>query len=98
MYYSAARQVMAVARQRRARARGLAYINSLKNKPCVDCGNSFPSVCMDFDHLPGTVKIRNVSMMLTCSRHTIDAEVAKCDLVCANCHRVRTATRARGPT
>lgn len=67
----------------------------LKSKPCTDCGNSFPSYVMDFDHLPGTIKRANISILV---RREVDdklflEEVAKCELVCANCHRIRTFTR-----
>ena len=81
-------------RQRACKARGLAYVNSLKtNQPCKDCSGKFPTVCMDYDHRPGSKKFLNVSRMLTHSKARIDAEIAKCDLVCSNCHRVRTASR-----
>jgi hypothetical protein len=69
-----------------------AYIASLKANPCMDCGGTFPSECMDFDHVRGE-KVKGIGAMRGCSRQTIDAEVAKCDLVCANCHRTRTRYR-----
>ena len=68
-----------------------ALVNSLKSKPCADCGGCFPPECMDFDHRPGTGKKWGIG---TCvARYTLDAlfeEIAKCDIVCANCHRIRT--------
>jgi hypothetical protein len=72
------------------------YVASLKGGPCSDCGHSFPPCAMDFDHVRGK-KNRNVGSMLLSSRRLIDEEVAKCDLVCANCHRIRTQMR-RHPT
>jgi hypothetical protein len=63
-----------------------------KSKPCLDCGGSFPPECMDFDHVRGK-KVANVGGMAGCSDETFFREVAKCDLVCANCHRIRTAER-----
>lgn len=68
---------------------------SLKRNPCQDCGRSFPAVCMDYDHRPGEVKIKSVSRMVMEHRPwlLIEAEIAKCDLVCANCHRIRTSRR-----
>lgn len=66
----------------------------LKVGPCCDCGGTFPSECMDFDHVRGE-KVRNVALMRTCSNVTFLAEVAKCDLVCANCHRIRTKKRGQ---
>lgn len=65
----------------------------LIENPCVDCGESDPIV-LEFDHI-GSDKIDNVSRMLTnfCGTELIKAEVAKCEVVCANCHRKRTAAR-----
>ena len=49
---------------------------------------------MDFDHRDGEVKLFDVSKgMLSLGRAKVLAETAKCDIICANCHRIRTATR-----
>lgn len=69
---------------------------SLKaNRPCMDCGLIFHPVCMDFDHRPGETKKSGISQLTKHGRSNavIMAEVAKCDLVCAVCHRLRTHTR-----
>lgn len=68
------------------------YIDSLKNVPCADCGGRFPAVCMDFDHRPGETKTGEISGF-TRGIEALKREIAKCDLVCANCHRIRTAKR-----
>ena len=48
---------------------------------------------MDFDHVRG-VKHKNVSELIsTLSKKKIDAEIAKCEIVCSNCHRIRTHIR-----
>jgi hypothetical protein len=81
---------------RKLRLRRKALINDLKSRPCVDCGRTFPAVCMDFDHLDGTNKQGCVSSMVNntgASLKRVMAEIAKCDLVCANCHRIRTHHR-----
>ena len=67
-----------------------------KAAPCMDCGGAFPPECMDFDHVPGRgEKLFNVSLAsLTFCRETVESEMAKCDLVCSNCHRIRTRKRA----
>ncbi len=72
-----------------------AWLANLKRQPCTDCKGSFDPVCMDFDHLPGFEKFQEVSVMAcgTYSRKTILAEIAKCELVCSNCHRLRTKSR-----
>jgi hypothetical protein len=79
-----------LARQRTGRE----YVTSLKAVPCADCGRTYPPECMDFDHVRGG-KRRVVSQMVAWSRAAVDAEVAKCDLVCSNCHRIRTKNRPR---
>ena len=70
------------------------HLDSLKTTPCVDCGNSFPPCVMDFDHVRGE-KVTSVSRMLRWSRERLLAEIAKCDLVCSNCHRLRTHLSGR---
>lgn len=49
---------------------------------------------MDFDHVRGK-KSFNIGggKMGTPSFEAIEVEIAKCDLVCANCHRIRTEKR-----
>lgn len=75
-----------------------AWMQELKSKPCADCGLSFPACCMDFDHRVGTIKEYNIGTMF--AHHyglpLIRAEVEKCDLVCSNCHRIRTRDRRLG--
>jgi hypothetical protein len=65
-------------------------VNGLKNRPCMDCGGWFDPWQMDFDHRED--KRRSVGAMVSgdCSIEAILAEIKKCDLVCANCHRTRT--------
>lgn len=77
------------------RAKGRALIRSMKRRPCADCAISYPVVCMDFDHVRGT---KRFSIAPATSRpcEEIRAEIAKCDVVCSNCHRVRTALRRLG--
>lgn len=65
-----------------------------KDGPCMDCGLRFDSCAMDLDHRPNTIKLFNLSQW-KCAK-TLDeykAELIKCDLVCSNCHRVRTKLR-----
>ena len=67
--------------------------NNLKMKPCTDCGRCFDPCCMDFDHRPDEIKISSVSKLLGKNEEILLAEIAKCDLVCACCHRIRTKKR-----
>jgi hypothetical protein len=70
------------------RQRLMAFI---KAHPCHDCGREFPGVCMDFDHRDPETKAGSVSKMAVRAKiPALLAEIAKCDLVCANCHRLRT--------
>jgi hypothetical protein len=78
------------------RQAGKAFIDSLKSAPCVDCDRSFPSFCMDFDHVRGS-KRTEVSRLKSSPKETVLEEVAKCDLVCHVCHRIRTASRLPPP-
>ena len=67
-------------------------------KGCMDCGGKFPSCVLDFDHRPGTIKVTNISWMRTVGFAKIKEEMRKCDVVCANCHRLRTADRRKRGT
>lgn len=80
-------------RKRRDRSALTERVRRLKNVPCADCGGTFDPVCMDFDHRPGAGKLFDLASVTTGRRHTWDeilAEVAKCDIICSNCHRIRT--------
>lgn len=72
------------------------WLDSLKQgRPCADCGRSYPPYVMEWDHLPGSVKTLVISdtRRSAFSRKRILEELAKCELVCANCHRERTHKR-----
>jgi len=63
----------------------------LLTHPCVDCGETDP-VVLDFDHRDRGLKRSTISRMLRqCSWAVVAAEIARCDVRCANCHRRRTA-------
>jgi len=72
----------------------VARLNALKEGPCTDCGGRFPVVAMDLDHVRGE-KRGDVGNLVRSGVGwpVIEAELAKCELVCANCHRVRTSER-----
>jgi hypothetical protein len=81
----------------------ITLVIAAKSKLCMDCGfpepgtyDVFPHWVMDFDHRPGTRKRGNVSAMARDPRFSITQivnEMAKCDVVCSNCHRDRTYRR-----
>jgi hypothetical protein len=59
-----------------------------KGRPCTDCGRTFPPEVMQWDHVPGAPKLGNISTDFRGrSREEILAEIAKCELVCANLPR-----------
>ena len=58
---------------------------------CIDCGYDVNPVALDFDHVNG-VKRFNLAKIAFRGAATIQAELAKCVVRCANCHRIRTNT------
>jgi len=63
----------------------------LLEHPCVDCGESNPIV-LEFDHRDPTIKDSEVTRLISyASWERVEAEMNKCDVVCSNCHRKRTA-------
>lgn len=73
----------------RKRLREFLY-NYYKIHPCVECGEDDPMV-LEFDHLRD--KYRGIAIMVNraFSITRIKEEIAKCEIVCANCHKRRTA-------
>jgi hypothetical protein len=67
-------------------------VDYLLNNPCVDCGEA-DIIVLDFDHLRD--KTMNVTRLVnnSISWATILKEIDKCEVVCSNCHRRRTAAR-----
>ena len=78
----------------RRRKQVRAWLQSFKEgKACLDCGETFPVVCMDFDHTEDN-KLFNISRDgLSKSKKALLKEMAKCEIVCSNCHRIRTYNR-----
>ncbi len=82
----------------RVRARGSTVIPENRKKlieylvhhPCVDCGQTDVHT-LEFDHVRGE-KLGHISKMIrmACSWATIEAEIAKCEVRCASCHRIKT--------
>lgn len=86
-----------IQRTRNYRASIDAYLQNLKSsvKNCPDCGEEKQWFQMDFDHVRGVKKF-GLSQYHhhTQSLRIIKEEVAKCDIICACCHRLRTYVRA----
>lgn len=68
-----------------------------KEVPCADCKKSYPYWVMDFDHLED--KVMDVSKLVKrrAGISKVKAEIEKCEVVCSNCHRNRTHSRAHSP-
>ena len=82
-----------IARKRAHWHASVAMLNELRDVPCADCGRRFPPCVMQFDHRDPATKRFEVTRIIARARSVILAEVAKCDIVCTNCHRDRTYTR-----
>ena len=74
-----------------ARKKAAAFLLKLKAKPCHDCKKKYPPCVMDFHHLKPSDKTYNIAKLTSIA--LILKEAAKCILLCANCHRLRTHAR-----
>jgi len=85
---------LAKARERRVRYRNACQLfayDYLMAHPCVDCGETNP-VVLDFDHVDPATKTREVAWFIRSQDLVgLAAEIAKCEVRCANDHRRRTA-------
>jgi hypothetical protein len=77
-------------------ARCRVVLNDLKRAPCTDCGGRFPPICMHYDHRDWRTKQRPVATWTSAGalRQMLE-EIERCDLVCANCHAIRTGARRK---
>lgn len=81
-----------LAKSTTARLKKRDWFNELKSAPCTDCKVQYPSYVMQWDHLGGKeFTIGNNIYRLSYKK--IKEEIAKCELVCANCHAIRTHNR-----
>jgi hypothetical protein len=76
------------------RAMLMERVNELKQRPCADCDVRYPPHVMDFDDVLGD----KVDSICDLRRRMVEwqlimAEIEKCEVVCANCHRARTHAR-----
>lgn len=82
-----AERVKTLAREKRREIAELR--NKLKSKPCADCGVQFPPCAMQFDHL----RDKRFCVCRAPSVADLLFEAAKCEVVCACCHAIRTEKR-----
>jgi hypothetical protein len=90
-YYSKNKELV-LERNKKIRQKKKDYIREAKNVPCADCGIQYPHYVMDFDHRDPNEKEANIALMVSqgFGWDKVLNEIAKCDIVCSNCHRERT--------
>jgi len=67
------------------------YVKNLKSStPCMDCGIFYPHYVMDFDHQHSKEFLISMATHDGTSLEKIKNEIEKCEIVCSNCHRIRT--------
>jgi len=76
-----------LSKQARRRAEVKKYIDGFKIKGCSICGYNKCVGALDFHHVSEKGDGLNRASQDKWSKSRIDAEVAKCILICANCHR-----------
>ena len=87
----------AIIYKRKARKRNRVFVsNHLKEHPCVDCGE-YNILVLEFDHVRGK-KRKCVANLVgsAVSLATMQKEIDKCDVRCANCHRKKTYGERKG--
>lgn len=82
-------------RNRVNRAKLRMYVAQIKEStPCTDCGKYYPHYVMDFDHLSDKDGLI-VDFIRRYNLKALDNEIAKCEIVCSNCHRIRSYNRLK---
>lgn len=91
-YYAHAKDMLIARKHEREQLLKDFVINYLETHPCIDCGER-DIVVLEFDHRDPDDKERDVYMFIKTGRSlaAMMAEIAKCDVRCANCHRRKTA-------
>jgi hypothetical protein len=65
-------------------------IRIAKDRPCADCGQSYPHYVMEFHHSDRTSKEFTIGARTGCvSDQRLREEIAKCIVLCSNCHQIR---------
>lgn len=80
-------------RNRERRQKHYELLVRIKDVPCMDCGGRFHHCQMEFDHRPDETKLLAIARNRGAKLERLLAEIEKCDIVCANCHALRTWQR-----
>ena len=86
-------RVRAANRNKQHRAVLRRIFQEAKAQPCTDCGRRYPPYVMDFDHTDPETKRFTIGRDSWRTLIEVRREIAKCEVVCANCHRIRTHRR-----
>lgn len=63
---------------------------------CIECGYKEHSVALDFDHIdPATKEFTIGTAYTSVSLKRLYKEIDKCQVLCANCHRIKTHSQSR---
>ena len=87
--YFASRPKINAERTKQYRAEKRSYVQAEKvRRGCAECGECHPA-CLEFHHLDAAEKSDNLAKMVDSQRPyaVLDAEMAKCEVLCSNCHR-----------
>lgn len=79
------RKLVAAARTRERRQKTIDWFNSVKASGCVICGEK-DVICLGFHHRDPSTKLFDIATKKTGAKAGLAAEIAKCDVICANCH------------
>lgn len=75
------------------RANRLKILELKQNSPCTDCGQVFHPYIMEFDHTEPETKNFEIGRAGQRTLKQITQELEQCEIVCANCHKLRTFRR-----
>ncbi len=85
------------ANKKRYIERNKQYVRELREAAlCADCGENPHFAAMDFDHLDDKIDCVSSMVLTPVSMKKLKAEIDKCEIVCSNCHRIRTYERSMG--
>lgn len=80
-------------RNRDTHKRNRDRVLAMKEKPCTDCERTYPTYVMEFDHNDPAIKEFAIGKSNWGWYKKIARELEKVDLVCSNCHKMRTHNR-----
>ena len=81
---------------RKRHIRNKEFLQNYKlDKGCMDCGYNKHHAALQFDHIPNTEKKFSVGSGTSQSKKMLMEEINKCEVVCANCHTIRTFDRGQ---